>query len=603
MSELKIGLEIHIQLNTGKLFCACSSDTNDKVTGRFIRTLFPTSGELGATDRAALFELSRGRIFEYSVSENSCLVEMDEEPPHGMNENAVRVALSVSTSLKCLVFPSIFVMRKIVVDGSNTTGFQRTSLVGVNGGIDVEGRRIGISSVCLEEDSARKISQDGGTVVYSLDRLGIPLIEIATDPDIKTAAEAMNVAREIGYLAASTGIMRQGADAIRQDVNMSIGFGRVEIKGVSKLSLIRDVIEAEMERQINLNNSLSVLEERGEFSQDRIRETEVTDILRSSGSRVISAAIRRREGIYALVLPNMKGILKSGKHRLGREIAESLRPYGIMGLMHGDELPGYGIEQEYLERVLGILEPSSNDSFAIIAIPAAKVEEVVRTIGERLKKLLSRDFSETRAPNSDGSTFFLRPLPGRERMYPETDIPTFDVSSKTLRELTEAAPKSFEEQVSDLSSEFNLSRQDASTILRNGERETLLKLCEFTDSKFAGRILIHMIPALEKELQHPVERDMVIKTADAIQVKSNMKYSLEPALRLIYSEKKSIYDAVEDPRVIPLSEDEIRNTIRELQIEDEKLSEKTLISQLRKRVARPFDPVLALKVFKETSKR
>ncbi len=601
MSELKIGLEIHVQLNTGKLFCGCPSEISDSDLGKFTRTLYPTSGELGITDRAALFELSRGRVFEYTVSENSCLVEMDEEPPHPINPDAVRTALSLSYALGCLNFPRIFVMRKIVVDGSNTTGFQRTALVGVQGNIKVDGSKIGITTVCLEEDSARKTAQEGGKASYSLDRLGIPLVEISTDPDMKNADHAVEVAREIGYMVASTGMMKHGADAIRQDVNMSLGFGRVEIKGVSKLSLIRDVIENESRRQRGISEAISVLSERGGFDGTRIREKEVTDAFKNSGSRIIKGALQKGDKIYAFVLPGLSGLLKQGDYRLGRDIADALKPYGIKGLMHGDELPGYGLEEDLLNSVKNILNLEQNDSYAIIASPSGRIADLIRTVRERMEKLCSLDLSETRAANADGTTYFLRPLPGRERMYPETDIPVFEVTGSLTGEIMKLAPKSFEEQVSGMSEEYGLSPQDSSTIIRAGQREVLEELCHITDPKTAARIIIHTVPALEKEFDRRIENDVLVALASAIPDHSSIRLSMEPAMRLYLTEGGEISAIAEDRRVLPLGKDEISDLCSTLRKEEPEISEKTIISKLRKKSERPFDPVLALEVFRSSS--
>lgn len=599
MKNLKIGLEIHIQLDTGKLFCPCRCDISNSGTNTFTRTLYPTSGELGKTDRAALFELSRGRLFEYAITGNSCLVEMDEEPPHEMNGEAVKVALSLAVALNCQVFPEVFVMRKIVVDGSNTTGFQRTSLVGVDGKIDVDSRKIGITAICLEEDSARKLSQEGGRVNYSLDRLGIPLVEISTDPDIKTPEEAMDVAREIGYMAASTGMVRQGAESIRQDVNMSLGYGRVEIKGVSRLSLIREVIVNEMERQTNLSDAVSILKERGNWNPTSLSPVDVSDMFMKSESKIIAGSLKRKEKIIAFTLRHLKGLLKKEKFRVGREIADALKPYGIMGILHGDELPGYGIGNDLIKKVIDRLKLGSDDSFALVGVPEGHEKEVMETVKERIEKLLSLDFSETRAANTDGTTSFLRPLPGRERMYPETDIPTFRVSEELLAEVRREAPKSFEEQVQILSAKYSISKQDVSTIIRNGNRESLVKISKFVEPKLAARILIHTIPQIEKDLSVTVDKGQVELLAKELSSRDWVRFSIEPALRLIYTEKMNIKEVMADRRIVPLSREEIVKLLRKISGEGVKLNKNSVILELKKRSERPFDPVLAMGVFND----
>lgn len=597
MEKLKIGLEIHIQLDTGKLFCSCSCDINETGNRTFTRTLYPTSGELGKTDRAALFELSRGRVFEYRISDNSCLVEMDEEPPHEMNVSAIRVALAMSAALNCRLFPEVFVMRKIVVDGSNTTGFQRTSLVGIDGNIKIDGKRIGIPAICLEEDSARKLSQEGGRASYSLDRLGIPLVEISTDPDMKTPEEAMEVAREIGYMVASTGMMRQGAESIRQDVNMSLGYGRVEIKGVSRLSLIRDVINNEIERQVNLSGAVAALKDRGYVEALLPEFIDVTDLFRKTESRIVASSIRKKERVFAFRLRKMEGLLKKDNYRIGREIADALKPYGIMGILHGDELPGYGIGEELISEIRAALSLEAGDSFAVVGIPPRHEREAADTIKERLEKLLSLDFSETRSANNDGTTSFLRPLPGRERMYPETDIPTFRASEEFMKEIRESAPKSFEEQVSELSSTYSISLQDASTIIRNGDRDSLIRMGSFIDAKLAARVLIHILPQIEKEFSMNIDRNRVESLLGELASKNWVRLSAETAIRIMVTEEKSSEEVLSDRRVKPLSKNEISRMIQELSESGVKLGRNSVILELKKKSDRPFDPVLVMEVF------
>src|SRR3989442_5124911 len=95
-------------------------------------------------------------------------------------------------------------MRKIVIDGSNTAGFQRSALVALDGQLAVNGKRIGVPTILLEEDAARKLGEAESEVVYRLDRLGIPLLENATAPGIATPDEAREVALAFGSLLRAT---------------------------------------------------------------------------------------------------------------------------------------------------------------------------------------------------------------------------------------------------------------------------------------------------------------------------------------------------------------------------------------------------------------
>lgn len=262
---MKAGLEIHQQLNTKeKLFCSCPTILSDNYSKRIIRNLKVSYSELGEIDIAALYEMKRKRkyIYEYDNS-YSCLVELDEEPPHLINSEALKISIMISEYFNMYIPNVLQVMRKIVVDGSNVSGFQRTLLVGLNGYINLNGKRIGIQTLCLEEDAARKIEEGEDYVVYRLDRLGIPLVEIATAPDIKSPKELREVAEYIGLILRLSGKVKRGLGTIRQDVNISIEGGeKVEIKGVQNLDIMENIAENEIKRQERLIEWQRLVKER-----------------------------------------------------------------------------------------------------------------------------------------------------------------------------------------------------------------------------------------------------------------------------------------------------------------------------------------------------
>lgn len=249
---LKAGLEVHQQLDTGsKLFCSCKPHLfkgEPEIT--FIRRLRPTQSELGQIDPAALFEFQKGvKILYQATRDTACLVEMDEEPPHDLNREAVEIALIVALMIGARPVDEIHVMRKTVIDGSNTTGFQRTCVVAIGGELYVEKKRIPIEHISVEEDAARKTGQEGTIIKYRIDRLGIPLIEVATAPVIYTPEEAEKTALTIGRILRATQRVRRGLGTIRQDLNVSIRDGAlIEIKGVQELELVSKIIENEVQR-------------------------------------------------------------------------------------------------------------------------------------------------------------------------------------------------------------------------------------------------------------------------------------------------------------------------------------------------------------------
>ena len=249
---LKVGLELHRQINTHKLFCNCPSVLRDDKPDIVVeRWLHAVASETGEEDVVAHFEKGKGRHAAYEAYSNAtCELELDEQPTNRINQEALQVALQICKMLNCTIVDQVQVMRKQVLDYSNTSGFQRTMLIGFNGWVHTTAGKVTIATVCLEEDAARKIAEDDQLVTYRLDRLGIPLIEIATGPDIHTPEQAKEVAAFIGMVMKSTNKMKSGLGTIRQDVNVSItGHPRVEIKGVQDLALIADIIRQEIERQ------------------------------------------------------------------------------------------------------------------------------------------------------------------------------------------------------------------------------------------------------------------------------------------------------------------------------------------------------------------
>jgi len=316
--KLKVGLEIHQQLDSkNKLFCNCKITDSTQYDFTFKRNLRPTQSEMGSYDQAALFESKKIKTVKYQSSKNSnCLIESDEEPPLMVNREALEIVLTVSLALHCNIEDELHVMRKIVIDGSNTTGFQRTILVGRNGFLDIDGIRVGVQSICLEEDAARIINEqdrydEDVNKIYSLDRLGIPLIEIALEPISNSPAVVTNVAQTVGRLLRSTKKVSRGIGSIRQDVNISINDGAVvEVKGVQQLSQLSLVIEYETKRQDGLNQIAKELKRR-KIDESRFMDnvTDVTDLFKRSSSKVIKKILSEDSKIMAFVLRGFRGML------------------------------------------------------------------------------------------------------------------------------------------------------------------------------------------------------------------------------------------------------------------------------------------------------
>lgn len=475
-NRLKVGLEIHQQLDTkNKLFCNCKivDDTEHDFT--FSRNLRPTRSEMGSYDQAALFESKKIKIINYQSSRNSnCLIESDEEPPVEVNTEALKIVLRVCLALHCTLEDEIHVMRKIVIDGSNTTGFQRTMLVGRDGFLDVEGVRVGVQSVCLEEDAARIINEqikdiDNGNKIYSLDRLGIPLIEIALEPISNSPNFVTILAQTVGRLLRSTKKVTRGIGSIRQDVNISIDNGPVvEIKGVQQLSQLALIIDYETKRQDGLNQIAKKLTERNIIETEFIDTvTDVTGLLRSSSSKVVKRILTGDSKIIAFVLRGFNGILSFEPFpgiRLGKELGDFVKSYGIGGIFHSDELPNYGISIDDVQSISSVLKMNKNDAFILVGGSITLLNDVLFELFNRLKKSFSGVVPETRYVRIAGVTAFSRPRPGSSRMYPETDIPYISIAENTVKELSMDIPQQWDVVIEQISKKYDINKTLAENI-------------------------------------------------------------------------------------------------------------------------------------------
>ncbi|MCL5430717.1 MAG: Glu-tRNA(Gln) amidotransferase subunit GatE, partial [Candidatus Marsarchaeota archaeon] len=336
----KCGLEIHQRLATStKLFCSCpNASASDTEIAKVERQQRAVAGELGSTDRSSKFEESKKRRFIYAVpSGTSCLVELDEEPPHDVSREAIGIALSVARGLGMEIFDELEPMRKEVVDGSDTSAFQRTIMVGMNGEIKVNGMRIAIPFASLEEESSGIIENNDEYALYDISRLGVPLIEIDTSPDIPSPAAAKDVALHIGTLLRLTGKVQRGIGSIRQDVNVSIKDGsRVEIKGLQEVGAIAEYIENEVKRQLALVAIMAELKSRkaGVGSPK-----DVTKVFSGTASQLIKRSLSTGGKVIGIPLYKFEGIigreLGEGR-RLGTEISEYAKMSGVKGIIHGD---------------------------------------------------------------------------------------------------------------------------------------------------------------------------------------------------------------------------------------------------------------------------
>ena len=466
--KLKAGLEIHQQLNSGKLFCNCHPYESGKNL-LFKRKLHATSSELGDVDIAAKTE--QIKLFTYYNKSCNCLVYTDEEPPRGPNEEAVKIALQFAKLVDAKVVEEMHFMRKVVVDGSNTSGFQRTGLIATGGEIKYDGKILELDQLCLEEDSCRHGEENHE---YLLDRLGIPLLEITTKPQLNDSKDVQKAAKAIGRLLRACNVKR-GLGTIRQDVNVSINNGqRVELKGFQDLTSMPKVVENEIKRQTNLNN----------VEKANVGETIVVN----------DCFAKKKDFALALKIEKWNGLMGNKKSppehiRMGRELSDYAKRAGMKGIMHSDELPDYGITRSETNNIKNKLNCDKNDAFILIFGSESKVRNAMEIIIKRVKT--AGVPKEVRKVTPDNFTRYLRPMPGASRMYPETDISPLKINNIKIFK-----PKTLDEREDDLPLNDEESKQ---LVNRNLDKLFNILNKKYDTPKLISRMLLHTLPQLKEE--------------------------------------------------------------------------------------------------------
>ncbi len=573
---LLVGLEIHQQLATStKLFCRCKPIDEEHQTPRFQRKLRPSQSELGEIDPAALFEFKKKKPFIYYVGEQSaCLVEADEEPPHPINEEAVDIALIIALALNSTPVDELHVMRKIVIDGSNTTGFQRTAIVALGGALKTHIGNIPVQTICLEEDAARLLSEAEGVRSYGLDRLCVPLVEVALAPFTASPEEVQGVAYTLGRLMRSTGRVMRGLGTIRQDINISIKGGAVvEVKGVQNLDLISKIVDFEAKRQHFLMKIAEVLRSRGVGVEDAVGEVkELNDLFKQTSSKIIKKVLDAGGAVVGLALRGFKGLLKLEEYpniRLGREFADLVRFYGIGGIFHSDELPAYGISEEEVAKVREALKVGGEDAFILIAGDRSTLEDAVEAVIERARAAVKGVPPETRGPTPEGTTRFIRPRPGPARMYPETDIPPLPISEERIERLRTLIPKPWDEVVKEYAAKYGLSEKLAAqicdseylTLFEEVVRETSVQPSYVAATLTETLVNLSRLGLKVESLPNTTLKE-IFKLVDEGKIsKEGVPAILEKILR---GEARNPKEAAEQLGLTPLSEEEVKRRVVEL---------------------------------------
>jgi glutamyl-tRNA(Gln) amidotransferase subunit E len=449
------GLEVHQQLGTAtKLFCRCPSGVYvDHYDAEVLRHMRPTLSELGEYDGTALMEFKTRKEIIYQLERGSvCTYEIDDTPPFEISEEAVRISLEIGELFDLEPVSELHVMRKQYLDGSIPTGFQRTAMIGLSGSIPFRvpslgiDRDLSIRQISLEEDSCREMSDIGHRITFRTDRLGIPLTEVVTEPELMTPLELQAGAKLIAATTRACPSVLRGPGAARQDVNVSVAGGRrTEIKGVSNHRCLPRLVHYEGFRQLNLLRIREELRRRGVASHTFDAKTGVpvteatqlvidaTAILRRSDYAPLRDAVDAGGRAYAVRLPDLAGLLI---HRtqpgvtFASEIVDRVRVIACLEgrpfMLHSD-IEGYGLRAAEWKQLHNALKCSGGDAIVLVFGPERDCETAAREVLIRIQDALVGVPSETRQAMPDGTTGFERILPGANRMYPDTDTPPMPI--------------------------------------------------------------------------------------------------------------------------------------------------------------------------------
>jgi len=511
----KCGLEVHQQLLTDKkLFCRCKSgiyQKGDDFEAEIIRHMRPTLSELGEYDGTALMEFKTKKNITYRLKNiNSCTYEIDDTPPFPINLEALKISIELALLLKTSIVGELHITRKQYLDGSIPTGFQRTAIVGIEGEIPIKSKKIRIIQLSIEEDSCREVSDIGHERIYSTDRLGMPLIETVTYPDMKTPYEAAEAAQYIRFLTRSTGKVRTGIGAAREDVNVSIKGGtRVEIKGVAKIKWIPALTHVEAFRQKALLEIKSILSQTVSDIADWDIHTTPVDI---SSLKKLGFSIRSGFKASGIRLPGFRNILSfftQPDKTFSDEISDRIKVIACMekpNIIH-DESQEYEVPEDLFSDIYQKTDGEDIDAFLIVFGESGDIETAEDTIRERCLLAFGGVPNETRkAINKDGTTIFERVLPGPDRMYPDTDSAPIAINDSDINELGKNLPSDVSEREKKMVS-WNIPKDTFPYIHVKNIFPLIEKINKNLryDSSFAGIIIGHKIKNMEGKLSTTID--------------------------------------------------------------------------------------------------
>ena len=446
------GLEVHQQLKTKeKLFCHCPAglfNKHEDYDAEVIRHMRPTLSELGEYDGTALMEFKTRKEIIYRLNNaTACTYDVDDTPPFPIDQEALDISIEISLLSKLNIVGEVHVTRKQYLDGSIPTGFQRTAIIGVEGELPLKHKNIRLIQLSLEEDSCREISDIGHVRTYQTDRLGMPLIETVTYPDCVNPDEVKEACDYIRFLNRSTGKVRTGIGAGRQDVNVSCKGGtRVEIKGVAHTRWIPELTHVEAFRQFALLQIREDLNAKTEDSSKwKMQSKKLNFHTYKFSYEPLKEAKKQHQHIMAVNLPGFNAILshftQPGK-MFADEISERLKVIACLELpnMTHSESPDEEISASDWDKIRKIFKADENDAQIVFWGPEDDMKTALETIEERCLMAYEGVPNETRKSFEDGTTIFERVLPGADRMYPDTDTPPKPLEGKQIEEIRKGLP-------------------------------------------------------------------------------------------------------------------------------------------------------------------
>jgi len=530
----KSGLEIHQQLKTDKkLFCRCPGGIYhdpDDFNAEVIRHMRPTLSELGEYDGTALMEFKTRKNITYRLNnQTACTYEIDDTPPFPINKEALNIAIEIALLLKTNIVGELHITRKQYLDGSIPTGFQRTAIVGIEGDLPLKKKKIRVIQLSIEEDSCREVSDIGHERIYLTDRLGMPLIETVTYPDMLTPEEVEEAAHYIRFLTRSTGKVRTGIGAAREDVNVSINGGtRIEIKGVAHIKWIPALTHIEAFRQKSLLDIKDILNKRiPEPDKWNMAHMVLPTPKVPRGLPVDDFSTNHLKAV-AVNLPEFKGILsyftQPGKS-FANDISDRLKVIGCLekpNLVHsepwnarkivdttielntnGEPDPNRNLNQFNVDfsTVKKLLKSGENDAQLIFWATEDDIPTALETIEERCQMAFSGVPNETRKALPNGTTIFERVLPGADRMYPDTDSAPLPIEEEQIQDIRQLLPQDVSDSIKQMT-EWKIPGDAYPFILKRNLFPLIKKIInDFNQPpRFTGTLIGHNLKHIEGKL-------------------------------------------------------------------------------------------------------